>query len=70
MAIAALRERVPTVKIEIPWCPTHKGTLGNEVADEWAKQAASEPDDHGRVAGVCQRRSTTLAANLSSAPEA
>jgi len=27
--------------------PAQKGIPGNEVADGWAKQAASEPDDHG-----------------------
>jgi len=47
MATAALRERGPSVEIEIRWCPAHKGIPGNEVADGWAKQAASEPDDHG-----------------------
>ena len=46
-AIAALREREPSVEIEIRWCPAHKGILGNEVADGWAKHAASEPDDRG-----------------------
>ena len=46
-AIAALREREPSVEIEIRWCPAHKGIPGNEVADGWAKRAASEPDDHG-----------------------
>ena len=25
----------------------HKGIPRNEIADGWAKQAASEPDDHG-----------------------
>ena len=44
-AIAALHERKPSVEIEIRWCPVHKGIPGNEVADGWAKQAASEPDD-------------------------
>jgi len=46
-AIAALHEREPSVEIEIRWYPTHKGIPGNEVVDGWAKQAASEPDDHG-----------------------
>jgi len=36
-AIAALRERKPSVEIEIRWCPAHKGIPGNEVADGWAK---------------------------------
>jgi len=27
--------------------PRHKGIPGNEVADGWAKQASSEPDDRG-----------------------
>jgi len=67
MAIAALREREPSVEIEIRWCPAHKGIPGNEVAAGWAKQAGRP---RGRVAGVCQRRSTTLAASLPSAPEA
>ena len=46
-AIAALREREAAIEIEIRWCPAHKGIPGNEIADGWAKQAASEPDDHG-----------------------
>jgi len=46
-AIAALREREPSVEIEIRWCPAHKGIPGNEIADGWDKQAASEPDNHG-----------------------
>jgi len=37
----------PAVEIEIIWCPAQKGIPGNEVADEWAKLAASEPDDLG-----------------------
>jgi len=36
----------PSVYIEILWCPVHKGMRGNDVADGWAKQAASEWDDH------------------------
>jgi len=46
-AIAALHEREPSVEIEIRWCPAHKWIPGNEVADGWAKQAASEPDGRG-----------------------
>jgi len=42
-AIAALREREPTVEMEIRWCPAHKGIL----PDGCAKRAASEPDAHG-----------------------
>jgi len=34
-------------EIEIRWFPAHKDIPGNEIADGWAKQAASEPDDHG-----------------------
>ena len=46
-AIAILRKQEPAVEIETNWCPAHKGIPGNEVADEWAKLAANEPDDHG-----------------------
>jgi len=45
--IAGPREREPSVKIEIRWCPAHKGIPGNLVAVGCAKQASSEPDDHG-----------------------
>jgi len=37
----------PGAKTEIRWCPSHQGIEGNEVADEWAKLAADEPDAHG-----------------------
>jgi len=45
-AIAILRKQEPAIAIEIR-CPAHKGIHGNEVADKWAKLAASEPDAHG-----------------------
>jgi len=45
--IAALRAKEPGVCIEIRWCPSNQGIEGNEIADEWAKQAAEEPDPHG-----------------------
>ena len=35
------------IEIKIRWCPLYKGIPGNEIAGGWAKQAASEPDDHG-----------------------
>ena len=46
-AIAALRRQEPAVEIEIRWYLALKGIPGDEVADEWAKLAASEPGDHG-----------------------
>jgi len=46
-AIAILRKQEPAIEIEINWCPAHKGIPGNEVADGWAKLAASEPNEHG-----------------------
>ena len=46
-AITTLRKQEPTIEIEIRWCPARKGIPGNEIADEWAIQAASEPDEHG-----------------------
>jgi len=45
--IAALRAKEPGVCIEIRWCLSYLGIEGNEIADEWAKQAADEPDAHG-----------------------
>jgi len=45
--IATLRRARPGIGIEIRWCPAHKGTAGNEKADEWAKIAAEEPGAHG-----------------------
>src|SRR5258705_7335650 len=45
--IAAIRAKEPNVRIEIRWCPSHQGIEGNEIADEWAKLAADEPDAHG-----------------------
>jgi len=43
----AHRRKEPGVCIEIRWCPSHQGIEANEIADEWAKQAADEPDAHG-----------------------
>jgi len=45
--IAKLRERNRKVRIEFRWCPAHSGVAGNEEADNWAKQAAEEPDARG-----------------------
>ena len=47
MHTATLRAKEHDVKVETRWCPSHQGTEGNEVADEWAKLAADEPDAHG-----------------------
>jgi len=44
--IATLWTKEPNVKVEIRWCPSHQRIEGNEIADEWAKLAADEPDAH------------------------
>jgi len=58
--IAELRGKEPGIWIEIRWCPSHCGVGGNEIADEWAKQAADEPDARGvewhRYIDRCGRR--------------
>jgi ribonuclease HI len=45
--IKVLRKARPEIEVEIRWCPAHEGIAGNEMADEWAKLAAEEPDAHG-----------------------
>ena len=45
--VAALKQTRPKVRIEIRWCPAHEGVEGDEKLDEWAKQAAEEPDARG-----------------------
>ena len=45
--VAALKAAGPEMRIEVRWCPAHEGVEGNEKADEWAKQAAEEPDARG-----------------------
>jgi len=45
--IAVPRAVRPKMRIEIRWCPVHEGVEGNEKADEWAVQAAGEPDTRG-----------------------
>jgi len=39
-ATVALREREPSVEIEIHWCPTHKGILGTR---SWMDGPSSPP---------------------------
>ena len=45
--IVELRRKEPGTRTEIRWSPSHCGVEGNEKADEWAKQAADEPDARG-----------------------
>jgi len=45
--MAELKDRNRNVRVEIQWCPAHERMAGNEKADEWAKQAAEEPDAQG-----------------------
>jgi len=45
--VLSLRAKEPSARIEIRWCPSHQGIEGNEVADNWAKLVADEPDAHG-----------------------
>jgi len=44
--ITTLEAKDLNIQIEIRWCPSHQGIEGNEIADEWAKLAADEPDTH------------------------
>jgi len=59
--IAELRRKEPDIRIETRWHPSHCGVEGNEKADEWAKQAADEPDARGvewhRYMDRCGRKS-------------
>jgi len=49
---AVLRRAQLDITTEIMWCPAHKGVLGNEKADEWAKLTADEPNARGVEARV------------------
>jgi len=40
--IAMLCRARPGIMIKIWWCPVHKGIVGNEKTDEWAKTAAEQ----------------------------
>jgi len=44
--IATLHRARPGIVIEIRWWPAHKGVVGTEKADEWAKVAAEQAGGH------------------------
>jgi len=45
--LATLKEIRPQIRKEIRWCAAHERVEDNEKANEWAKQAAEEPDARG-----------------------